>query len=156
MTKPACLLVGITMLVLPAASIAADRFDGSWQTKITCPAKGNTEGFTWNMESTIQNSNLRAERGTAGEPGYFLLEGKVNSDGSAKLTGSGIVKDRKYAKGVFVRKGSEYTWDVKAQFKDADGTGLRNEGLGIVGRPCTFEFVREPAAPGPAATPAQQ
>ena len=155
MRKSASLFAGIALLALPAASIAVDRFDGTWQTKITCPAKGNTDGFTWNMQSVIQDSNLRAERGTGGEPGYFLLEGKVNGDGNAKLTGNGIVKDRKYAKGVFVRKGSEYTWDVKAQFKDADGTGLRNEGLGIVGRPCTFEFTREAATPASAAAPTQ-
>jgi hypothetical protein len=83
-------LAGIVLFALPVASIAADRFDGTWQTKITCPAKGNTDGFTWNTESLIQNSNLRAKRGTAGEPGHFLLEGKVNGDGSAKLTGNGI------------------------------------------------------------------
>jgi hypothetical protein len=147
MRQSVSLLAGIVLLVLPAASIAADRFDGRFQTKISCPAKGNTDGFTWNMESVMQNSNLRAERGTAGEPGYFLLEGKVNGDGSAKLTGNGIVKDRKYAKGVFVHKGSEYTWDVKAHF-------LRNEGLGIVGRPCTVEFTREQSTPA-AAPPAQ-
>jgi hypothetical protein len=155
MRKSASVLVGIALLALPATTIAADRYDGSWQTMITCPPKGNTDGFTWNMESVIQNSNLHAERGKAGEPGYFLLEGKVGEDGSAKLTGSGIVKDRKYAKGVFVRKGSEYTWDVKAQFKDKDGTGLRNEGLGIVGRPCTFDFTKEEAALTPAAPSAQ-
>ena len=48
-------------------------------------------------------------------------------------------------RGVFAHKGEEYTWDVKAQFKDTDGTGTRNEGLGIVGRPCTFVFEKQQA-----------
>jgi len=38
----------------------------------------------------------------------------------------------------------------KTQFKETEGEGSRNEGLGIVGRPCTFEFVKakeEPKSP---------
>jgi hypothetical protein len=46
---------------------------------------------------------------------------------------------------VFARKGEEYTYDIKAQFRETEGTGTRDEGLGIVGRPCTFEFVKRPA-----------
>ena len=52
------------------------------------------------MDSVIKDGNLRAERGTAGEPGYFLLEGKVGEDGKAKLTGNGIINSRAYARGV--------------------------------------------------------
>jgi len=129
-----------------AILIAAEKFDGTWHTKVVCPAKGKTEGFTWNFDSVIQDSNLRGVRGTEGQPGSFVLEGKLAADGSAKLSGSGIIASRAYARGVFAHKGEEYTWDVKAQFKDADGTGLRNEGLGIVGRPCTFEFTKQAAA----------
>ena len=105
--------------------------------------------------SVIQNGNFRALRGTEGEPGSFLLTGKIADDGSAKLSGDGFINSRKYARGVFAHKGEEYTWDVKAQFKDTEGSGARNEGLGIVGRPCTFEFTRQqpgaaaPAAPAP-------
>ncbi|MGA7857120.1 MAG: hypothetical protein WCA11_04295, partial [Terracidiphilus sp.] len=104
--------------------------------------KGSTEGFTWHFDSVITNSNLHGARGTEGEPGYFALDGIVKDDGSAKLSGSGIVYSRKYARGAFTHKGEEYTWEVKAQFKETDGTGTRNEGLGIVGRPCTFVFVK--------------
>jgi hypothetical protein len=70
---------------MPGISIAADRFDGNWQTKLTCPPKGNTEGYTWILPSVIQNSNFRGEHGTAGEKGYLLLEGQIKADGSAKL-----------------------------------------------------------------------
>lgn len=41
--------------------------------------------------------------------------------------------------------GAEYGYEVKAQFKQNEGSGVRNEGRGIVGRPCTFEFTRKPA-----------
>jgi hypothetical protein len=131
------------LVLLPGISVAGDPFDGNWSTKLTCPAKGNTEGYTWQFASVIQNSNFRGERGTVGEPGYLLIEGKIAADGSAKLSANGIVASRKYARGVFTHKGEEYSYEIKAQFKEKEGTGTRNEGLGIVGRPCTFDFVKQ-------------
>ena len=122
---------------------SAPRFDGNWITKLTCPAKGNTEGYTWKFASVIQNSNFRGEHGTAGEPGYLLVEGKIAPDGSAKLSANGIVASRNYARGVFARKGEEYSYDVKAQFKETEGTGTKSAGLGIVGRACSFDFVKQ-------------
>ena len=143
-------LVICGMVLLPAVTIAGERFDGNWQTTLTCPAKGDTEGYTWKFASVIQNGNLRGERGTAGEPGYLLIEGKIAEDGNAKLTANGIVASRQYARGVFAHKGESYSYDVKAQFKEAEGSGVRDQGLGIVGRPCTFDFKKEAAAPAAA------
>ena len=131
------------LVLLPGVLIAGERFDGNWHTKLTCPPKGNTEGYIWQFPSVIQNSNFRGEHGTAGEKGYLLLEGQIKDDGSAKLSANGIVTSRKYARGVFAHGGADYSYDVKAQFKDAEGTGVRSEGLGIVGRTCTFEFVKQ-------------
>jgi hypothetical protein len=136
-------LIVCAFIFLPGILIATERFDGNWHTKLACPAKGKTEGYTWVFSGVIQNSIYHGERGTAGEPGYFSLDGKIANDGSAKLTGSGIVKSREYARGVFAHSGEEYSWDIKAQFKDTEGSGTRNEGLGIVGRPCTVDFTRQ-------------
>lgn len=132
------------LILFPGALIAGERFDGSWLTKLTCPPKGNTQGYAWEIPSVIRNSNFRAERGTAGEPGYLLLEGNIAENGSTKLTANGVVASRQYARGVLAHKGEEYSYDVKAQFGETKGTGTRNEGLGIVGRPCTFEFTKRP------------
>jgi hypothetical protein len=121
------------------------RFDGKWLTKLTCPAKGNTEGYTWQFGGVIENSNFRGEHGTAGEPGYLAIEGKIAEDGSVKLGATGIVASRKYARGIFAHKGEEYSYSIKAQFRETEGTGARSEGLGIVGRPCTFDFVKQEA-----------
>jgi len=126
-----------------AGGSSSARFDGKWLTKLTCPPKGNTEGYTWQFDSVIQNSNLSGERGTAGEGGYFTIAGKIAADGSAKLEASGIVASRKYARGVLAHKGEEYGYKVKAQFKDTEGTGTRDEGLGIVGRACKFDFTKQ-------------
>jgi hypothetical protein len=126
-----------------AQSSDGERFDGQWLTKLTCPAKGNTEGYTLQFPSVIQNSNFRGEHGTAGEPGYLLIEGRIKQDGKAKLSANGIVSSRKYARGVLAHKGEEYSYNIKAEFKETNGTGTRDEGLGIVGRPCMFEFAKQ-------------
>jgi hypothetical protein len=143
MRKANRLVVLSVLLILPGISLAGERFDGNWQTKLTCPPKGDTEGYTWDIPSVIQNSNFCGERGTAGEPGYLLIEGKIKADGSAKLSANGIVASRKYARGVFAHQGADYSYDIKAQFKETAGTGMRAEGLGIIGRPCTFDFVKQ-------------
>ena len=119
------------------------RFDGKWVTKLVCPPKGNTEGYTLQFDSVIQNSNSRGERGTAGEGGYLLIEGKIAADGGAKLEANGIVASRKYARGPLAHKGEEYSYKIKAQFQDTEGTGTREEGLGIVGRACKFDFTKQ-------------
>jgi hypothetical protein len=131
------------MVLLPAVSFAGDRFDGKWLTTLTCPPKGNTEGYTWKIPSTVTAGNFRGERGTADQPGYLLITGPIKDDGYAKLSANGIVASRKYARGVFAHGGEEYSYNIKAQFKETEGTGTRDEGLGIVGRPCTFEFVKQ-------------
>lgn len=114
-------------------------------TRLTCPAKGNTEGYTWTFPSVILNNNFRGEHGTAGEPGYLLIEGKIADTGSARLSATGIVASRKYARGVFAHKGEEYSYDIKVQFNQTEGTGTKSAGLGIVGRACTFDFVKQSA-----------
>ena len=151
------LVLVCALVVMPAISIAAERFDGNWTTKLTCPAKGDTDGYTWVFPSVIQGSNLRGEHGTAGQPGYLLIEGKIAGDGNTKLSASGIVYSRQYARGVFAAKGESYSYNVKVHFTEAEGSGTRDQGLGIVGRPCTFEFVKQttsPAAPAAATQPA--
>ena len=159
--KASRLLIVCAFLFLPGILIAAEHatvhFDGTWHTHVDCPAKGNMEAFAWEFDSVIADGNLRGVRGTEGEPGSFVLTGKINEDGSAKLTGNGVLGSRKNARGLFAHKGEEYSWDVRAQFKDTDGTGTRNEGLGIVSRPCSFEFKKQqdvPTAPVAPAPPA--
>ena len=83
-----------------------------------------------------------------------MLTGKINEDGSAKLSGDGILLSRKNARGLLAHKGEEYNWDVRAQFKDTDGTGARNEGLDIIGRACSFEFKKQLDVPATPAAPA--
>jgi hypothetical protein len=143
MLKAVRLTVVCALVLMPGLLIAGENFDGKWLTTLTCPPKGNTEGYTWKIPSVIENGNFRAERGNAGEPGYLLIEGPVAQNGTAKLSANGVVAFREYARGIFAHKGESYSYDVKAQFKEASGTGARSQGLGIVGRPCTFDFAKQ-------------
>jgi hypothetical protein len=145
------LLAAMALILVPAISFGGERFDGNWHTTLTCPAKGKTDGYTWQFISTIQNGNFHGERGTADQPGYLAIDGPVAEDGSARLTANGIVASRQYAHGVFAHQGESYSYNIKAQFKETEGTGTRDEGMGIVGRPCTFEFRKQPAGSGTAA-----
>jgi hypothetical protein len=84
-----------------------------------------------------------AESGGRPENPALLIEGKIAADGGTKLTANGIVATRKYARGVFTHKGEEYSYSIKAQFEETKGAGANSEGLGIVGRACTFDFVKQ-------------
>lgn len=141
--KAVRIVVVCALVFMPGLLIAGEHFEGKWITTLTCPPKGNTEGYTWKIPSEIVNGNFKAERGTVGQPGYLLVEGQVAEDGTAKLVANGIVYSRQYARGVFAHEGENYSYNVKAQFKDATGTGVRDQGLGIVGRPCTFDFAKQ-------------
>lgn len=142
MKAPRLLIVG-ALLLMPGIMIAAERFDGTWKTRISCPGKGNIEGYTWGLTSVVENGNLRGSMGTAGKPGWFLLEGKIESDGSALLLGSGIVNQKQFALGFLRHKGEPYSAEMKAKFKDTEGSGLTNQGLGIPSGPCAVAFVKE-------------
>lgn len=76
----------------------------------------------------------------------MVIDGKITDDGSAKLSAKGTV-EKNNAHGIFAMKGNNYSYDIKAQFDATKGTGTRNEGAGILGRPCTFEFVKQPDTP---------
>ena|ERR1039458_751861 len=146
MRKTIRLFVVCALMLMPAVLVAGEKFDGSWLTTLTCPSKGDTEGYTWKFPSVIKDGVYHGERGASGQPGYLTIDGKIADDGSAKLSANGIVASRKYARGVFAHQGEDYSYDVKAQFKETEGTGTKSQGLGIVGRTCTFDFVKQPAA----------
>ena len=91
MRKVVRILVVSALMFLPAVSFAGEKFDGNWLTTLTCPAKGNTEGYTWKFPGVVTAGNFRGEHGTADQPGYLLITGPIADDGSAKLSASGIV-----------------------------------------------------------------
>jgi hypothetical protein len=131
----------------------AGRFDGNWTTTVACDASTHMPAYKWTFLSTIANGVLHGQHGEEGGPGYMVIDGPVNADGSAKLHAKGTVQPGK-AGLITQMKGNKYDYYVEAKFSgDMTGTGKRDEGAGLLGRPCSFDFVKQNGAPAPA--PAQ-
>jgi hypothetical protein len=147
-------LVAICAPVLVAAQTG--HYDGSWTTTMACEASNRMPAYKWAFVSTIANGSFHGQHGEEGGPGYLVIDGPINNDGSAKLHANGTVQPGK-AGLVTQMKGNKYDYYIEAKFTDTTGTGKRDVGAGILGRPCTFEFNKQtetPAAP-PASPPAQ-
>jgi len=145
-------VVGAAML-FPLASVAGGRYDGNYITHLACEQHGETPAYKWEFPSEVKDSNFHGQHGEEGGPGYLVIEGKIADDGSAKLTAKGTVTQN-HAHGIFAMHGNNYGYSIKAQFDDTKGTGTRDEGAGILGRPCTFEFDKQPPDAKPDAAPA--
>lgn len=132
------------LLFAPGVLIASEHFDGNWHTRITCPPrKGTTENSTWSLNTVVENGIMRGVFGSAGQPGSLVLEGQIADDGSALLTGSVILQTKQDRHKFFAHTEDTFSWELKAHFRSADGTAMRNEGIGIADGPCKFEFVKE-------------
>lgn len=150
--KPSWLAMICAPALLLAAQATGGRFDGNWTTHLACEAHGETPAYKWEFPAVIKGGALHAQHGEQGGPGYLVIDGPIAPDGSAKLKAKGTVTNS-HAHGVFAMKGNNYDYDIKAQFTDTKGTGTRDEGVGILGRPCTFELDKQTdatAAPPPA------
>jgi hypothetical protein len=152
MKKPIRLAVVAAATLFPLASVAGGRYDGSYITHLACVAHGETPSYKWEFPSEVKDSNFHGQHGEEGGPGYLVIDGKINDDGSAKLEAKGTVAHNN-AHGVFAMKGNNYSYNIKAQFDDAKGTGTRDAGAGILGRDCTFEFDKQAPDASPAAAP---
>jgi hypothetical protein len=116
--------------------------------------------YKWTFLSTIASGSFHDQHGEQGGPGYLVIDGPINPDGSANLHAKGTVQAGKA--GIATQlKGNKYDCYIDAKFTDMTGTGKRDEGAGILGRPCTFDFTKQTntTAPAPASsatpTPAQ-
>ena len=139
----------LLLTVAAGSQTPAGRFDGTWNTTVTCEPKGGTLGYTLHFVSTITENVLHGDRGTPGQQAYLAIDGKIGNDGKAKLTAKGVTAGSKYTHGPFKTEGEDYSYDVKAQFQDTEGKGERSTGLGVVGRPCHYDWVKQPGATAP-------
>jgi hypothetical protein len=143
MRKTARLLAAMAALLLPAASLqGGERFDGKWQTTVSCEPSRGALGFSYRFVSEVKDGNLRGLHGTDGQPGYLLVEGVIGDDGSARLYATGKTNSKEFVPGRDTPPGTEFGYHIKAQFNDRDGTGTRVEG-----RACSYEFERKKADP---------
>jgi hypothetical protein len=125
--------------VLPAAGDGP--FDGAWDTVLSCENTAGAMGYSFKFPSVVRDGMLHGEKGTKGKPGWLQLDGKILSDGSAKIYAEGLVGAAEVAVG-HRPAGAQYGYHIEAKFNAESGTGKRVEG-----RPCSVTFARkrEPA-----------
>jgi hypothetical protein len=140
------ILIVFAITLFPAALVAGGKYDGNWITHLACEAHGQTPAYKWDFPSTIKDGMFSGQHGEKDGPGYLVIEGKINADGTSKLEAKGTVSQNN-AHGVFAMKGNNYSYKIKAQFSDTKGSGTRDEGAGILGRNCTFDFTEQPDTP---------
>jgi TIR domain len=116
----------------PKPSQGTRRFDGTWQTTISCTAAADSLGYTLQFTSQVKDGIFHGERGTEGKPDSLTLEGKIQLDGSADLYARGLTNQGAYAIGN-PPAGSVFSYHILARFEGSSGTGSRVEL-----RPCTF------------------
>ncbi len=128
------------LLVLPGVARAADahRFDGEWQTTVSCAASRGGLGYSFRFVSTVKDGVLHGLHGTAGEPGSLAIDGTIGEDGVGKLYANGRTGSKEFVPGRDTPRGTEYGYNIDAKFDGSKGTGTRVEG-----RPCTLEFEKQ-------------
>jgi hypothetical protein len=140
--KVAALVVvalGMLPIVLCAASsaraeAAKGRFDGTWDTVLSCPNSNGALGYSFEFPAVVKHDVLHAEKGNKGEPGWLQIDGSIDADGSANLYASGLVGAAPFAVGQRPA-GTQYGYHIDSKFGDTTGEGHRVEG-----RPCTVTF----------------
>jgi hypothetical protein len=124
-----------------AASPPAARFDGTWSVTLVCQdhadATSKALGYTFHFLAQVKNGVLHGEHGTKGVPAWLEIDGKIQPNGAADLHANGITNRPAYALRN-VDTGTPYTYEVKAHFEGARGTGSR-----VGGRICNYSFVKE-------------
>lgn len=112
------------------------RFDGSWQTTLSCTNADGALGYSFRFPSFVKNGVLHGEKGTAHQAGWLQIDGSVSPDGVANLYVEGLVGAAPFAVGQRPA-GTSYGYHVDARFSVDHAEGHR-----IEGRPCTVVWTR--------------
>ena len=106
---------------------------------MACDASTHMPAYSGHSSARLPTAAFHGQHGEEGGPGYLVIDGPINADGSAKLHAKGTVQAGK-AGLVTQLKGNKYDYNIEAKFTDTSGTGKRDEGAGILGRPCSFRI----------------
>jgi hypothetical protein len=120
----------------PEAQQAHRRFDGTWNTILSCVNSNGALGYSFEFPSIVAHDVLHGEKGTKGEPGWLTIDGRIQEDGAADLYANGLVGAAAFAVGQRPA-GTSYGYHIDAKFSGDSGSGHRVEG-----RPCTVTFAR--------------
>jgi len=129
----------IVVIFFAAANAQDDtkRFDGSWDTTVSCSNTNGALGYSYQFPATVKDGVLHGEKGEKGKPGWFQLDGKILPDGTMKLYAKGLVGAEEVAVGHRPR-GSAFGYHIEGKFSEKEGNGKRVEG-----RPCEIDFAKK-------------
>lgn len=116
------------------ADQGAHRFDGEWDTVLSCPNSNGALGYSFKFVSMIKDGILHGEKGAKGEAGWLQVDGPISADGTSDLYVQGLVGAAPYAVGQRPA-GTAYGYHLAVGFTDESGKGHRVEG-----RPCDVVF----------------
>ena len=141
MKKTFLLGIGIAVLCTSAARAndGNSRFDGVWDTILSCANTDGALGYSFKFPSTVKDGVLHGEKGVKNQPGWLQIDGEIKADGAADLYADGIVGAAPFAVGQRP-KGTPYNYHIDAKFSGASGTGHRVEG-----RSCNMTFAKKPS-----------
>jgi hypothetical protein len=132
-----CVLLCSCAIPSGHAAESASRFDGAWDTIVSCPNSNGALGYSFEFPSVIKEGVLHGEKGTKGQAGWLQLDGPIAPDGTGNLYASGLVGAADMAVG-HRPAGTQYGYHVDVQFTPDAGKGQRVEG-----RPCTLSFTKK-------------
>lgn len=140
MQRTKTILLALVLMLLLNVSQAADKqhFDGNWQTTVSCEASRGALGFSYRFVSTVKDGVFHGVHGTEGQPGSLVIDGAIPPDGKASLYARGRTGSKEFVPGRDTPPGTEFGYNIDAQFNDATGSGTRVEG-----RPCTLKFEKQ-------------
>jgi class 3 adenylate cyclase len=118
------------------APATSKKFDGAWQTTWTCPNLGQYPGYSFRFTGQVKDGAYHGLKGVKGEPSSMVLDGKIESDGTAAFFGEIIVGSSLV--GLGAARGTPSDYHALAQFERSGGTGKR-----IEGRPCSLTFEKQ-------------
>jgi hypothetical protein len=129
-------LIGIWPVMTSHAAVGP--FDGTWSVSLTCPDEpGGARHYTYEFSAQVAGGTFRGEHGAPGAPGWLLLEGSIQSDGTAALNAKGLTGQPPQTL-YGLAGGTPYAYRMNARFASGRGTASRVEG-----RPCTAAFTRQ-------------
>jgi hypothetical protein len=152
MRRTAPLIAAIALLLSPTLSAPQDRpehadrdhfeatvrFDGKWQTTVSCEPSRGALGFSYRFISEVKDGKFYGLRGTEGQPSSLLIDGSISDDGTGTLYAAGKTGSKEFVPGTDTPRGTDFGYHIRAHFDEWHGTGTRVEG-----RPCSFEFVKQ-------------
>ncbi|MGY3107040.1 hypothetical protein ACVWWR_003195 [Bradyrhizobium sp. LM3.2] len=138
----------IETLAKPAdAAKRVTAFDGTWIAKETCDNKPPFPEAYFQYALRVKDGVLHTLSGEEGKPGATIYDGKIEADGSATVTVSGLIGENDPLRRT---AGAPYQYKLALELKGTTGAGVRTE----TSRPCRMELSKL-TTQSPAASPGQ-